>query len=225
MRATGHFQISTLNPDYGHSRIWKQICSFPVAPRPFKDRYNDYVGPAASRLFAGRLACCKRSRLRFVCPLLSAVRGAGQRRCAPSHRIPRQAALHRGAEPPRGAGPPRSPAFSAAPPGAKAKGSTFPPAAAATMEGGAPAGAPANGSAGAGGGGGGAGREWSAGPSGAKFEGDIKGRRGAAALPPFGAARCRSPPLAWLPLCCPPAPRSPPATISPACRPRRACRP
>uniref|UniRef100_A0A663F0T7 Ribonucleoside-diphosphate reductase subunit M2 n=1 Tax=Aquila chrysaetos chrysaetos TaxID=223781 RepID=A0A663F0T7_AQUCH len=57
------------------------------------------------------------------------------------------------------------------------------------MEGGAPAGAPANGSAGAGGGGGGAGCEWSARRSGAKFEGDIKGRRGAAALPPFGAAR------------------------------------
>lgn len=119
MGATGDFQISTLNPDYGHSRIWKQICSFPVAPRPFKNRYNDYVGPAASRLFAGSLACCKRSRLRLVCPLLSAVRRAGQRRCAPPHGIPRQAALHRGGRPPRGAGPTRSPAFSAAPPAPK----------------------------------------------------------------------------------------------------------
>lgn len=112
--------------------------------------------------------------------------------------------------------------------GAKPRGGALSPAAAATMEGGAPPAASANGNAGAGGGGRGEGCEWPARRSGANFEGDIKGLRGIVRFlplvpppPPQLLLLLLLPPPQFQP-CCPPAPRSPPATTSPGCRPGRA---
>lgn len=187
MGATWHFQISALNPDGGRCHIRQRVSRFPH-PESLKK-----TGITSCALLSGAHTGCRRWRLAWCVFPFSLPAST------PSSAAPR---LEFRALPPFPASAPLAPNQGAG---------LFPP----QWKAGRRPGPLANRSAGAGVGSGGAGCDWPAGLSGAKFEGDIKGRR-----------RSRhSVPLLSPPPCCPPAPRSLPATTSPACRPRRACHP